>query len=185
MELLSSLALARSAQFLYPAALLQDLWRSAHLLPPANLTQTPLWLPQPPGLPQPPILLSPALGPRRLLLLTQFHDVVTGSCIQLVAEEAMCHYEGEADNISTAFQHLVQRLECPHGTFRGHPDPLPTHNQPVSPQTSVPMATHCSVLQLQPCVLGSQVPRAFSLSTRCPGSALKFWPCPGLVGPTP
>ncbi|XP_068847464.1 alpha-mannosidase 2C1 isoform X4 [Capricornis sumatraensis] len=54
-ELLSSLALARSAQFLYPAALLQDLWR--------------------------------------LLLLTQFHDVVTGSCIQLVAEEAMCHYE--------------------------------------------------------------------------------------------
>ncbi|XP_055274091.1 alpha-mannosidase 2C1 isoform X1 [Moschus berezovskii] len=54
-ELLSSLALARSAQFLYPAALLQDLWR--------------------------------------LLLLTQFHDVVTGTCIQLVAEEAMCHYE--------------------------------------------------------------------------------------------
>ncbi|XP_043778119.1 alpha-mannosidase 2C1 isoform X4 [Cervus elaphus] len=54
-ELLSSLALARSAQFLYPAALLQDLWR--------------------------------------LLLLTQFHDVVTGSCIQLVAEEAICHYE--------------------------------------------------------------------------------------------
>ena len=28
-ELLSSLALARSAQFLYPAAQLQDLWRSA------------------------------------------------------------------------------------------------------------------------------------------------------------
>lgn len=55
MELLSSLALARSTQFLYPAALLQDLWR--------------------------------------LLLLNQFHDVVTGSCIQLVAEEAMCHYE--------------------------------------------------------------------------------------------
>ncbi|XP_004688047.1 PREDICTED: alpha-mannosidase 2C1 isoform X4 [Condylura cristata] len=54
-ELLSSLALARSAQFLYPAAQLQDLWR--------------------------------------LLLLNQFHDVVTGSCIQLVAEEAMSHYE--------------------------------------------------------------------------------------------
>nr|KAF6501257.1 mannosidase alpha class 2C member 1 [Molossus molossus] len=54
-ELLSSLALVRSAQFLYPAAQLQDLWR--------------------------------------LLLLNQFHDVVTGSCIQLVAEEAMCHYE--------------------------------------------------------------------------------------------
>ncbi|XP_023509028.1 alpha-mannosidase 2C1 isoform X3 [Equus przewalskii] len=54
-ELLSSLALARSAHFLYPAAQLQDLWR--------------------------------------LLLLNQFHDVVTGSCIQLVAEEAMCHYE--------------------------------------------------------------------------------------------
>uniref|UniRef100_A0A8C0MZU7 Mannosidase alpha class 2C member 1 n=1 Tax=Canis lupus familiaris TaxID=9615 RepID=A0A8C0MZU7_CANLF len=54
-ELLSSLALARGAQFLYPAAQLQDLWR--------------------------------------LLLLNQFHDVVTGSCIQLVAEEAMCHYE--------------------------------------------------------------------------------------------
>uniref|UniRef100_A0A8C0WQ53 Alpha-mannosidase 2C1 n=1 Tax=Castor canadensis TaxID=51338 RepID=A0A8C0WQ53_CASCN len=54
-ELLSSLALARSAQFLYPAAQLQHLWR--------------------------------------LLLLNQFHDVVTGSCIQLVAEEAMSHYE--------------------------------------------------------------------------------------------
>nr|XP_055133684.1 alpha-mannosidase 2C1 isoform X5 [Symphalangus syndactylus] len=54
-ELLSSLALARSAQFLYPAAQLQHLWR--------------------------------------LLLLNQFHDVVTGSCIQMVAEEAMCHYE--------------------------------------------------------------------------------------------
>uniref|UniRef100_A0A2K5LAQ2 Alpha-mannosidase 2C1 n=1 Tax=Cercocebus atys TaxID=9531 RepID=A0A2K5LAQ2_CERAT len=54
-ELLSSLALARSAQFLYPAAQLQHLWR--------------------------------------LLLLNQFHDVVTGSCIQIVAGEAMCHYE--------------------------------------------------------------------------------------------
>ncbi|XP_027955795.1 alpha-mannosidase 2C1 isoform X1 [Eumetopias jubatus] len=54
-ELLSSLAVARSAPFLYPAAQLQHLWR--------------------------------------LLLLNQFHDVVTGSCIQLVAEEAMCHYE--------------------------------------------------------------------------------------------
>ncbi|XP_058429805.1 alpha-mannosidase 2C1 isoform X2 [Marmota monax] len=54
-ELLSSLALARSAQFLYPAAQLQHLWR--------------------------------------LLLLNQFHDVVTGSCIQLVAEDAMSHYE--------------------------------------------------------------------------------------------
>ncbi|XP_011894166.1 PREDICTED: alpha-mannosidase 2C1 isoform X7 [Cercocebus atys] len=30
---------------------------------------------------------------RRLLLLNQFHDVVTGSCIQIVAGEAMCHYE--------------------------------------------------------------------------------------------
>uniref|UniRef100_A0A5F4VVD7 Alpha-mannosidase 2C1 n=1 Tax=Callithrix jacchus TaxID=9483 RepID=A0A5F4VVD7_CALJA len=43
-ELLSSLALARSAQFLYPAAQLQRLWR--------------------------------------LLLLNQFHDVVTGSCMR-------------------------------------------------------------------------------------------------------
>ncbi|XP_053512866.1 alpha-mannosidase 2C1 isoform X4 [Artibeus jamaicensis] len=54
-ELLSSLALVRSTQFVYPAAQLQGLWR--------------------------------------LLLLNQFHDVVTGSCIQLVAEEAMSHYE--------------------------------------------------------------------------------------------
>ncbi|XP_008843092.2 alpha-mannosidase 2C1 isoform X4 [Nannospalax galili] len=54
-ELLSSLALARCAQFLYPAAQLQHLWR--------------------------------------LLLLNQFHDVVTGSCIQQVAEDAMNHYE--------------------------------------------------------------------------------------------
>lgn len=54
-ELLSGLALARSAQFLYPAVQLQRLWR--------------------------------------LLLLNQFHDVVTGSCIQLVAEDAMNYYE--------------------------------------------------------------------------------------------
>ncbi|ELW70646.1 Alpha-mannosidase 2C1 [Tupaia chinensis] len=54
-ELLSSLALARSAQFLYPAAQLEHLWR--------------------------------------LLLLNQFHDVVPGSCIQLVAEDAMRHYK--------------------------------------------------------------------------------------------
>ncbi|CAH6869583.1 Man2c1 [Phodopus roborovskii] len=54
-ELLSSLALARSAQFLYPAAQLQHLWR--------------------------------------LLLLNQFHDVLTGSCIQLVAEDALSYYE--------------------------------------------------------------------------------------------
>ncbi|XP_005347467.1 alpha-mannosidase 2C1 [Microtus ochrogaster] len=54
-ELLSSLALARSAQFLYPAAQLEHLWR--------------------------------------LLLLNQFHDVLTGSCIQLVAEDAMSYYE--------------------------------------------------------------------------------------------
>ncbi|XP_036049017.1 alpha-mannosidase 2C1 isoform X1 [Onychomys torridus] len=54
-ELLSSLALARSAQFLYPAAQLEHLWR--------------------------------------LLLLNQFHDVLTGSCIQLVAEDAMNYYE--------------------------------------------------------------------------------------------
>ncbi|KAB0391198.1 hypothetical protein E2I00_008985 [Balaenoptera physalus] len=74
-ELLSSLALARSAQFLYPAAQLQDLWR--HLC----------------GCPSLPAFRSPALGPGRLLLLNQFHDVVTASCIQLVAEEAMCHYE--------------------------------------------------------------------------------------------
>ncbi|KAK2103382.1 Alpha-mannosidase 2C1 [Saguinus oedipus] len=64
-ELLSSLVLARSAQFLYPAAQLQHLWS----------------------------LSIPALGPCRLLLLNQFHDVVTGSCIQMVAEDAMRHYE--------------------------------------------------------------------------------------------
>ncbi|KAM7337721.1 hypothetical protein ACRRTK_003840 [Alexandromys fortis] len=54
-ELLSSLALARSAQCLYPAAQLEHLWR--------------------------------------LLLLNQFHDVLTGSRIQLVAEDAMSYYE--------------------------------------------------------------------------------------------
>ncbi|KAM6149989.1 alpha-mannosidase 2C1 isoform 2-T2 [Erethizon dorsatum] len=37
--------------------------------------------------------LSNTDGLPRLLLLNQFHDVVTGSCIQLVAEDAMKHYE--------------------------------------------------------------------------------------------
>ncbi|XP_011894167.1 PREDICTED: alpha-mannosidase 2C1 isoform X8 [Cercocebus atys] len=37
--------------------------------------------------------LSNTDGLPRLLLLNQFHDVVTGSCIQIVAGEAMCHYE--------------------------------------------------------------------------------------------
>lgn len=91
-ELLSSLALARSAQFLYPAAQLQGLWRSARLCHPPALTQTPVWLPLP-ALVTPPFPI-PALDSSRLLLLNQFHDVVTGSCIQLVAEEAMSHYEG-------------------------------------------------------------------------------------------
>ncbi|XP_064123323.1 alpha-mannosidase 2C1 isoform X5 [Loxodonta africana] len=54
-ELLSSLALVRCTQFLYPAVQLQYLWR--------------------------------------LLLLNQFHDVVPGSCIQAVVEDAMSHYE--------------------------------------------------------------------------------------------
>ncbi|XP_045141639.1 alpha-mannosidase 2C1 isoform X1 [Echinops telfairi] len=54
-ELLSSLALAHSTHFLYPAEQLRRLWR--------------------------------------LLLLNQFHDVVPGSCIQLVVEDAMSHYE--------------------------------------------------------------------------------------------
>ncbi|XP_035883525.1 alpha-mannosidase 2C1 isoform X2 [Phyllostomus discolor] len=57
-------------------------------------TQRPLWLLLPAFIL--PTLLAfpiPALDPCRLLLLNQFHDVVTGSCIQLVAEEAMCHYE--------------------------------------------------------------------------------------------
>lgn len=41
-ELLCSLALARSAQFLYPAAQLQHLWRSVRLpLPAARLTSRP------------------------------------------------------------------------------------------------------------------------------------------------
>ncbi|XP_078189852.1 alpha-mannosidase 2C1 isoform X4 [Callithrix jacchus] len=37
--------------------------------------------------------LSNTDGLPRLLLLNQFHDVVTGSCIQMVAEDAMHHYE--------------------------------------------------------------------------------------------
>lgn len=41
-ELLSSLAVARSTQFLYPAAQLQDLWRSGLLLPsPATAPASP------------------------------------------------------------------------------------------------------------------------------------------------
>lgn len=71
-ELLSSLAMARSTQFLYPAAQLQDLWR--------------------------------------LLLLNQFHDVLTGSCIQLVAEEAMCHYEDIRSHGNTLLSAAVAAL---------------------------------------------------------------------------
>lgn len=50
----------------------------------------------------------PALGPCRLLLLNQFHDVVTGSCIQLVVEEAMAHYKGRQ-----AASLAPQRAKCP------------------------------------------------------------------------
>ncbi|XP_037601449.1 alpha-mannosidase 2C1 isoform X3 [Cebus imitator] len=71
-ELLSSLALARSAQFLYPAAQLQHLWR--------------------------------------LLLLNQFHDVVTGSCIQMVAEDAMRHYEDIRSHGNTLLSHAAAAL---------------------------------------------------------------------------
>uniref|UniRef100_A0A480I1Y1 Alpha-mannosidase 2C1 isoform 3 n=1 Tax=Sus scrofa TaxID=9823 RepID=A0A480I1Y1_PIG len=94
-ELLSSLALARSAQFLYPAAQLQDLWR--------------------------------------LLLLNQFHDVVTGSCIQLVAEEAMCHYEGEADSISAAGSNTQGR--APSVSPVGHSGVTQAHCPPMTNQS--------------------------------------------------
>ncbi|KAM6351086.1 alpha-mannosidase 2C1 isoform 1-T1 [Alca torda] len=53
-EVLSTLALARSGTFQYPASQLQRLWR--------------------------------------LLLLNQFHDVLPGSCIQLVVEDALQYY---------------------------------------------------------------------------------------------
>lgn len=130
-------------------------------LPAAHLTCHPHWLP---------FSAFPvsAFGPRRLLLLNQFHDVLTGSCIQLVAEDAMSYYEGEAG--------LNPQRSCcslPRAKWK-----------PISPQTSVPMAIHCSVLQPRPCVLGSQVLRASLLSTHCPGSALKCWHCPSLVGLT-
>ncbi|XP_074248750.1 alpha-mannosidase 2C1 isoform X2 [Saimiri boliviensis] len=71
-ELLSSLALARSAQFLYPAAQLQHLWR--------------------------------------LLLLNQFHDVVTGSCIQMVAEDALRHYEDIRSHGNTLLSNAAAAL---------------------------------------------------------------------------
>nr|XP_021523910.1 alpha-mannosidase 2C1 isoform X2 [Aotus nancymaae] len=71
-ELLSSLALARNAQFLYPAAQLQHLWR--------------------------------------LLLLNQFHDVVTGSCIQMVAEDAMRHYEDIRSHGNTLLSNAAAAL---------------------------------------------------------------------------
>lgn len=80
-------------------------------------------LPSPPHPPQTPP--SPALGPCRLLLLNQFHDVVTGSCIQLVAEEAMCHYEGEADNISTALASSAVPRMSPVGHSGVTPIPCP------------------------------------------------------------
>lgn len=49
-ELLSSLALVRSAQFLYPAAQLQDLWRSAWLCPITHLTSPDTSMTAPPSL---------------------------------------------------------------------------------------------------------------------------------------
>ncbi|XP_051053493.1 alpha-mannosidase 2C1 isoform X2 [Phodopus roborovskii] len=82
-ELLSSLALARSAQFLYPAAQLQHLWR--------------------------------------LLLLNQFHDVLTGSCIQLVAEDALSYYEALVTVPSVGYA----------------PAPTPTSPQPLLTQQPV------------------------------------------------
>lgn len=64
-ELLSSLAVARSAQFLYPAAQLQDLWRSARPLPPATALASPrpaLRVPLQPS-PHPGLLQAPAPEP--------------------------------------------------------------------------------------------------------------------------
>lgn len=62
-----------------------------HLISP----EKPLWLTFPAFI-LPSILAFPipALGPCILLLLNEFHDVVTGSCIQLVAEAAKCYYKG-------------------------------------------------------------------------------------------
>lgn len=147
----------------------------------------------PPPLPWPhpsqfcgcPSSLPLTLGSCRLLLLNQFHDVVTGSCIQLVAEEAMCHYEGEVDALPAAAPDArggAQSVSC--GDLGVIPNPQPTREQPVSRQISVPTAARCSAPQPQPCAPGSRGPRASSSSTRCLGRALKCWPCPGLGGPT-
>lgn len=73
----------------------------------------------------PPAFSIPALGSCRLLLLNQFHDVLTGSCIQLVAEEAMCHYEGELDGLPATVPDTrggARRMAC--GLLRGPPKPI-------------------------------------------------------------
>ncbi|XP_037601450.1 alpha-mannosidase 2C1 isoform X4 [Cebus imitator] len=54
--------------------------------------------------------LSNTDGLPRLLLLNQFHDVVTGSCIQMVAEDAMRHYEDIRSHGNTLLSHAAAAL---------------------------------------------------------------------------
>ncbi|XP_040824664.1 alpha-mannosidase 2C1 isoform X4 [Ochotona curzoniae] len=130
-ELLSSLALARSAHFLYPAAQLQHLWR--------------------------------------LLLLNQFHDVVTGSCIQLVAEEALSHYEAIRSHgntlLSAAAAALCAGEPGPQGLLLVNTLPWKRTEVLALPR---PGGTHCLALVTVPSMGYAPVPAPTSLQLQQP-----------------
>lgn len=86
----SCLALCQDTTFQYPAEKLQEFWRCRHIYysqrnekPFAYVLQ---FLQQKYG--------AGCFFPHRLLLLNQFHDVIPGSCIEMVVEDALRYYEG-------------------------------------------------------------------------------------------
>lgn len=88
-EIASSLALCQDTTFQYPAEKLQKLWRYRHIYYSQRnekhyfcftVFTVKVW--------------EGVFFSHRLLLLNQFHDVIPGSCIEMVVEDALRYYEG-------------------------------------------------------------------------------------------
>ena len=84
------MALGRDKAFRYPLDQLQELWRYGPVSRPDLCMD--------PAAPMLTHLLSHSnpflFSPHRLLLLNQFHDVIPGSCIEMVVEDALRYYQG-------------------------------------------------------------------------------------------
>ncbi|KAJ0069635.1 hypothetical protein NL108_011564, partial [Boleophthalmus pectinirostris] len=95
-EVCSCLALSRDQSFKYPEKRLKELWRCTH----RETKKTPRARKK----------LRNIFFFCRLLLLNQFHDVIPGSCIELVVEDALRYYEEIQGSGSKLLQNALTAL---------------------------------------------------------------------------